>query len=49
MISYGLLIPLAESLQGFFDVLIVEAENDGTVINVQVSYSGMIPKSLPHT
>jgi hypothetical protein len=39
MISHGLLIPLAQSLQGFFDVLIVEAENDGTVINVQISYT----------
>lgn len=38
MIKHGLLIPLAQSLQGFFDALIVEAENDGTVINVQISY-----------
>lgn len=39
LISYGLLIPLADSLQGFFDALIVETENDGTVINVQISYA----------
>ena len=39
MIKHGLVIPLAESLQGFFDVLIVEAENDGTVINVQIAYT----------
>ncbi len=37
MTGFGLLVPLAESLQGFFDLLIVEAENDGTVINVQIS------------
>jgi hypothetical protein len=34
-----MLIPLADSLRGFFDLLIVEAENDGTVINVQISYA----------
>jgi uncharacterized membrane protein YqgA involved in biofilm formation len=40
MTGFGLLVPLAESLQGFFDLLIVEAEDDGTVINVQISQPG---------
>jgi hypothetical protein len=39
LVSHGMLIPLADSLRGFFDLLIVEAENDGTVINVQISYA----------
>ena len=33
----GLLTPFSDTLQGFFDRLIVEAANDGTVINVQIS------------
>jgi hypothetical protein len=38
MTGFGLLVPLADSLQGFFDLLIVETESDGTVTNVQISY-----------
>jgi hypothetical protein len=38
MVNHGLITPLAASLQAFFRLLIVEAESDGTVINVQISY-----------
>ena len=38
MIRNELLIPLAPSLPAFFRLLVVEAERDGTVINVQISY-----------
>jgi hypothetical protein len=38
LIRHGLLIPLADTLRGFFDRLIVEADTDGTVVNVQISY-----------
>jgi hypothetical protein len=38
MIRNDLLIPLAPSLLAFFRLLIVEADSDGTVINVQISY-----------
>jgi len=37
LIGRGLLTPFSDTLQGFFDRLIVEADNDGTVINVQIS------------
>jgi hypothetical protein len=37
LVGRGLVIPLTDTLQGFFDRLIVEADNDGTVINVQIS------------
>lgn len=37
LIGRGLLAPFSDTLQGFFDRLIVEADNDGTVINVQIS------------
>lgn len=37
LVGRGLLVPLTDTLQGFFDRLIVEAANDGTVINVQIS------------
>jgi hypothetical protein len=37
LVRRGLLVPLADSLRGFFDRLIVETANDGTVINVQIS------------
>jgi hypothetical protein len=37
LVRRGLLIPLTDTLRGFFDRLIVEADNDGTVINVQIS------------
>lgn len=36
LIRHGLLIPLADTLQGFFDRLIVEADSDGIVVNVQI-------------
>ncbi len=39
LVGRGLLIPLTDTLQGFFDRLIVEAANDGTVINVQISHA----------
>jgi hypothetical protein len=39
LVRRGLLIPLTETLRGFFDRLIVETDNDGTVINVQISNS----------
>jgi len=38
LIRHGLLLPLADTLQGFFDRLIVETEDDGSVVNVQISY-----------
>lgn len=37
LIRLGLLIVLAPSLSGFLDLLVVEAESDGTVLNVQIS------------
>jgi hypothetical protein len=37
LVGRGLLIPLADTLHGFFDQLIVEADENGTVINVQIS------------
>jgi hypothetical protein len=37
LVRRGLLIPLTETLRGFFDRLVVEADNDGTVVNVQIS------------
>jgi hypothetical protein len=37
LIGRGLLTPFSDTLQGFFDRLIVEADNDGTVVNVQIS------------
>ena len=39
LVRRGLLIPLTDSLQGFFDRLIVEAASDGSVINVQISHA----------
>jgi len=38
LIRHGLLVPLADTLQGFFERLIVEADTDGSVVNVQISY-----------
>jgi hypothetical protein len=37
LMRYGLIIPLADTLQGFFERLIVETDDDGTVVNVQIS------------
>lgn len=39
LVGQGLLVPLADTLQDFLDQLIVEAEPDGTVINVQISFA----------
>jgi len=38
LIRHGLLVPLSDTLQGFFERLIVEADSDGSVVNVQISY-----------
>jgi hypothetical protein len=38
LIRHGLLVPLADTLRGFFDRLIVETDDDGSVVNVQISY-----------
>ena len=38
LIRHGLLLPLADTLEGFFDRLIVETDGDGSVVNVQISY-----------
>jgi hypothetical protein len=37
LVRRGLLMPLTDTLQDFFERLIVEADNDGTVLNVQIS------------
>lgn len=37
LVRYGLILPLADTLQGFFDRLIVETDDDGEVVNVQIS------------
>jgi hypothetical protein len=37
LVSHKMLITLAGSLQSFFDLLIVETDNDGRVVNVQIS------------
>ena len=38
LIRHGLLVPLADTLRGFFDRLIVETDDDVAVVNVQISY-----------
>jgi hypothetical protein len=37
LMRHGLIVPLADTLQGFFERLIVETDSDGTVVNVQIS------------